>query len=179
MTSNINSQKDIFERFKAKIEELKVSLPPYGRTPGNSCAAHTLTNILDVLNKKELDAFYFNNLAVPFSGFGSYVNEKGWKGPCGAVSGAIAAIGLIIGGQEKTNPQEVPLVFTKVIQFADKFEKKFGSISCHELCGLDLTKQYSTYNKENIWQKKCVNFIYHAIELVSKLTRKDLKTKWK
>jgi len=38
MTPESNSQKDIFERFKSKIEELKVSLPPYGRKPGNSCA---------------------------------------------------------------------------------------------------------------------------------------------
>jgi len=178
MTPESNSQKDIFERFKSKIEELKVSLPPYGRKPGNSCAAHTLTNILNVLNKSEFDAFYYNNLAIPFSGFGSYVNDKGWKGPCGAVSGAIASIGIIMGGQEKTKPQDVPLVFAKVIQFADKFEKKFGSILCHELCELDLTKEYRTYNEENIWQERCCNFVYYAIELVSKLTRKDLKTKW-
>jgi hypothetical protein len=76
-------------------------------------------------------------------------------------------------------PQEVPIIFTKVIQFADKFEKKFGSLSCHDLCGLDLTKEYDKYKKERIWDKKCCNFIYFAIELVSKLTRKSLKTKWK
>lgn len=179
MTSNINSQKDVFERLKDKVEELKVSLPPVGRESGNSCAAQTLNNILQVLNKKDFDIFYYNNLAIPFSGFGSYVNEKGWKGPCGVVSGAIAAIGIIMGGQEKTKPQDVPLVFTKAIQFADKFEKKFGSISCHELCGLDLTKDYKRYKEENIWQKKCCNFVYFAIELVSKLTKRDLKTKWK
>jgi len=178
MSSTSNSQEDILQRIKIKIEELKVSLPPAGRSPGNSCAAHTLTNILDVLNERNFDSFYYNNLAVPFSGFGSYVNDKGWKGPCGAVSGAIASIGIIIGGQEKTKPQDVPMVYAKVLQFADKFEKKFGSILCHELCELDLTKEYKTYNKENIWQERCCNFIYYAIELVSKITRKDLKTKW-
>ena len=101
MESNDKSQKDIFERFQDKLEELKETLPPLGRTPGTSCAAVTFTNILDVLNLEAFKSFYFNNLAVPFSGFGSYVNDKGFKGPCGIVSGSVAAIGVIMGGQEE------------------------------------------------------------------------------
>ena len=178
MESNIKSQKDIFERFQDKIEELKETLPPLGRTPGTSCAAVTFTNILAVLNSDAFKSFYFNNLAVPFSGFGSYVNDKGFKGPCGVVSGSVAAIGVIMGGQEEIERKNVSLVFTKAMQFADKFEKKFGSVSCHDICGYDLTRDYSKYVKENIWEKTCCNFVLSAIELVMKLTRKDLKTKW-
>lgn len=179
MNQNESSKRDIIQRFKDKIQELKTTLPPEGRKFGNSCAAHTINNILEVLDSKDLGKLcYYNNLAVPFSGFGSYVNDKGWKGPCGVVVGAIIAIGIIIGGQDKIQNQEVPLVFTKTIQFADKFEKKFGSVSCHELCGYDLTKEYQKYKDANIWKKKCCNLIYFAIETVSKLTRKDLKAKW-
>jgi C_GCAxxG_C_C family probable redox protein len=179
MESNNISQKDVFERFQCKIEELKKTLPPLGRTPGTSCAAVTFTNILAILNSDVFDSFYYNNLAVPFSGFGSYVNDKGFKGPCGIVSGSIAAIGVIMGGQEKLKRENVSPVFNKAMQFADKFEKKFGSVSCHDICGYDLTKDYRTYVKENIWEKKCCNFVLSAIELVMKLTRKDLKAKWK
>ena len=178
MESHNKSQKDIFERFQDKIEELKETLPPLGRTPGTSCAAVTFTNILAVLNSDVFKSFYFNNLAVPFSGFGSYVNDNGFKGPCGVVSGSIAALGVIMGGQEELNRENVSMVFTKAIQFADKFEKKFGSVSCHDICGYDLTKDYSKYVKENIWEEKCCNFVLSAIELIMKLTRKDLKTKW-
>jgi C_GCAxxG_C_C family probable redox protein len=178
MESNDKSQKDVFERFQTKLEELKETLPPLGRTPGTSCAALTFTNILDVLNLEIFESCYFNNLAVPFSGFGSYVNDKGFKGPCGTVSGAIAALGVIMGGQEELKRENVSLVFAKAMQFADKFEKKFGSVSCHDICGYDLRTNYKTYVKENIWEKKCCNFVLSAIELVMKLTRKDLKTKW-
>ena len=178
MESNSISQKDVFERFQAKLEELKETMPPLGRTPGTSCAAVTFTNILAVLNSDAFESFYFNNLAVPFSGFGSYVNEGGFKGPCGIVSGAIAAIGIIMGGQEEIKRESASMVFAKAMQFADKFEKKFGSVSCHDICGYDLTKDYKTYVKENIWEKKCCNFVLSAIELVMKLTRKDLKSKW-
>ncbi len=178
MESNIKSEKEVFERFEAKLEELKETLPPLGRIPGTSCAALTFTNILDVLNLEIFESCYFNNLAVPFSGFGSYVNDKGFKGPCGTVTGAIAALGIIMGGQEELKRENVSLVFAKAMQFADRFEKKFGSVSCHDICGYDLTKDYKTYVKENIWEKTCCNFVLSAIELVMKLTRKDLKATW-
>lgn len=170
--------KDIFERFDEKIEQLKETLPATGRDFGNSCAAHTFNNILDVLDLKEFEKCYYNNLAIPFSGFGSYTNEKGWKGPCGVVSGAIAAIGIIMGGQEETKSQYVPLVFTKAARFAYKFEEEFGSVSCHDLCGYNLTKDYQKYKEEHIWEKKCCDLVYFAIDQVKKLTRKDLKSKW-
>ncbi len=179
MKEDNNSTKDIFQRFSDKIEELKETLPATDRDFGNSCAAHTFNNILDVLNSKEFDKCYYNNLAIPFSGFGSYINDKGWKGPCGVVSGAITAIGIIMGGQKRTDSRYVPLVFTKAIQFSYKFEEEFGSVSCHDLCGFDLTKEYQQYKEEHVWEKTCCNFVYFAIDLVRKLTRKDLKTKWK
>lgn len=179
MTSNNVSEKNVLRRFKDKIEELKTSLPPLGRERGNSCAADTLNSILEILNLKEFDSYYYNNLAIPFSGFGSYQNEKGWKGPCGIVSGAMAAIGIIMGGQERAKSEDVPMIFMKTLMFADKFEKQFGSLSCQDLCGLDLSKDYQKYVEENIWEKKCCNYLLYTVELVSKVTRKELKNKWK
>jgi hypothetical protein len=179
MNSVESPQKDIFERFKDKLEELKETLPPLGKNPGNSCAANTLDNILDVLNIKESEKHYFHNLAIPFSGFGSYETRDGWKGPCGIVSGAIAGIGIIMGGHEQTNRENVPLVFTKALRFSDKFEKKYGSLSCWDLCGHDLSKDYRKYVEDKVWEKTCHHMVIYAIEQVMKLTRKDLKTKWK
>jgi len=63
MESDIKTQKDIFERYQAKLEELKETIPPLGRTPGTSCAALTFTNILAVLDSDVFESFYFNNLA--------------------------------------------------------------------------------------------------------------------
>jgi len=179
MNSVESSEKDIFERFQDKLEELKETLPPLGRIPGNSCAANTLDNILDVLNVKDLNIDYFHNLAIPFSGFGSYETRKGWKGPCGIVSGAIAAIGVIMGGQDKTKREDVPLIFTKALRFSDKFETKYGSLSCWDLCGFDLSKDYQKYVENKGWENNCHKMVLFAIEQVMKLTRKDLKTKWK
>ena len=178
MESDQKSQKDIFERFQDKLEQLEKTLPPLGKIPGNSCAANTLDNILDVLDLKDMERSYFHNLAIPFSGFGSYETRKGWKGPCGIVSGSIAGIGIIMGGKEQTDRKDVPLVFTKALRFSDKFEKKYGSLSCWDLCGYDLSKDYSKYVETKGWEKICYKMVIFAIEQVMKLTRKDLKTKW-
>ncbi|MFW9829684.1 MAG: C-GCAxxG-C-C family protein [Candidatus Thorarchaeota archaeon] len=174
----MNSENNINLRFKNKLEELKQILPPLGKNIGHSCAATTLTNILDVLNLKDLKANYFNNLAIPFSGFASFKSETGWKGPCGAISGSIAAIGIIMGGQNKTRDMDVPIVYGKAIRFAKKFEEEFGSLNCQDLCGYDLQYHIKEYVKNRIWENKCCNFVLFAINQVSKLVRKDLKDKW-
>jgi C_GCAxxG_C_C family probable redox protein len=178
MNPETNSQNDIIIRFKKKLEDLKTILPPLGKNVGNSCAAVTLTNILDVLNLPDLRKIYYNNLMIPFSGFSSFKSKTGWKGPCGAVCGAMVAIGIIMGGQEKTKDTNVPVVYGKAIRFASKFEEKFGSLSCQDLCGYDLQYHVRDYVKNRAWENKCCNFVLFAIEQVSKLTRKELKSNW-
>ena len=90
------SKVDFRKKFQERIEELKEIFPPLGRDPGTSCAALTLTNILEILDGDELKSHFFNNLAIPFSGLASYTTQKNWKGACGAVGGAMAAIGIIM-----------------------------------------------------------------------------------
>ena len=135
----LNSLKaDIIKRFDEKLIELKDTLPPMGKSVGNSCAADTLNSIMDVLNLGEGKYSYFNNLSIPFSGFAQFKGKNGWKGPCGAISGALAAIGIIMGGQDKIKDLEVPKVYGKAIRFVKSFEEEFGSVMCEELCGFDL-----------------------------------------
>ena len=101
MNSSDSSQIDINKRFEEKLIELESLLPPLGKNIGNSCAADTLNSIIEVLDLKDAKNVYFNNLAVPFSGFAHFKGKNGWKGPCGAISGALAAIGIISGGKDK------------------------------------------------------------------------------
>ena len=178
--NEINSRRPDFNtKFKEKVEELKETLIPLGKDPGTSCAALTFTNILDVLDNEDLKSHYFNNLAIPFSGLASYTSKNNWKGACGAVGGGIAAMGIIMGGQEKAKSSEVPKIYAKAVRFASKFENKFGSLSCEEICGVNISLNMREYVKNNVWEKKCCNFVRYAVELVGKLTRKDLNEKWK
>jgi len=177
--NTINSDHiDFKQKFDEKVEELKETLIPLGKDLGTSCAALTFTSILDVLGREELKKQYFNNLATSFSGMAPFISKKGWKGPCGAVYGAIAAIGIVTGGQEKLVSYDVPKLYSKVLMFANKFENKFGSLSCEEICGYNTGTNLKEYVKNRVWEKKCCGFILYAIEKVAKLTRKELKEKW-
>lgn len=171
-------QKDDIPQFKIKLEELKKILPPLGKNRGHSCAATTLTHILEVLDLTSVNSIYFNNLAIPFSGFASFKSKSGWRGPCGAVIGALAAIGIISGGNKKIEDMDVPIVYGKAIRFALKFEQEFGSLSCQELCGYDLQYNLKDYVKDRAWENKCCKFVLFAIDQVSKIMKKELRNNW-
>ncbi|MFX1274623.1 MAG: C-GCAxxG-C-C family protein [Promethearchaeota archaeon] len=171
---------DINKHFDNKIAELEDKLPELGKKIGTSCAALVFTSILDVLGLDDFKSHYFSNLAVPFSGFGAYRSKTGWKGPCGTVSGAIAAIGVIMAGKDKMKGSEVLNTYMKVIKFASIFEKEYGSVSCADICGIDLgtPKGMEEYVKNEIWTKKCQFFVLFAIDQVRKLMEKELNKKW-
>ena len=178
MNNQNTIKEDIIKRFDDKLIELKDSLPPLGKSIGNSCAADTINSIIDILNLEERKNSYYNNLAIPFSGFAHFKGKNGWMGPCGAISGALAAIGIIMGGKEKIKDLEVPKVYGKAVRFAKSFEEEFGSVMCEELCGFDLNTDLGQYVKTRAWENKCCNFILFAVNKVSKITRKELKQNW-
>ena len=58
-------------------------------------------------------------------------------GMCGAVSGAIMSFGLVAGRDAPTDPSEN--CFALARQFMDRFEARYGSLSCRVLTDCDLT----------------------------------------
>lgn len=177
--SNVNScQNDILKRFDEKIKKLEQILPEMKSREGINCAELTLTSILDVLG---IDNFFFHNVAIPLAGgFGGYKSKKGWMGACGTVAGGCAAIGVIMGGQERIKPATQPVAMLKAAKYASDFEKEFGSVVCSQICGFDFSTPdgMAEYQKNNTWKSTCYKFVLWAIDRVRKLTKKDLKTKW-
>src|SRR5512136_1247055 len=68
------------------------------------------------------------------TGFCSGVARTG--GTCGAVSGGVMAIGLLLGRDKPGDDREV--CYEVVRRFLDVFTTRFGSISCPELTGVHL-----------------------------------------
>ena len=108
-------QPDILKRFDERIKKLEKSLPLLKN--GGNCAELTLTNVMEILG---IDNFFFHNLAIPFAGgFGGYKSKTGWMGACGAVSGGIAALGIVLGGQEKLSSEMATIATVKARKFCD------------------------------------------------------------
>lgn len=170
---------EINEKFDDKIKDLEENLP-YLKGEVN-CAVLTLTSVLEILGIPELQSFYYNNLTVPLAGgFGGFKSEKGWKGPCGAVCGGCAAIGIIIGGKEKLKFRDHMKVYQKAAIYAHNFEKEFGSVACKELCGTDFSdlNSINEYMENKVWEKQCYKYVVFGVDQVKKLTSSELKRKW-
>ncbi|MHA1491372.1 MAG: C-GCAxxG-C-C family protein [Promethearchaeota archaeon] len=170
------SKKDINLRFDEKIKEMEETLAY--RKGANNCAASTFISVLDVLG---IENYSYYNLSIPLAGgFGGFKSVKGWKGPCGAVCGACAAIGIVMGGQERTTDEDIPKIYLKAAKYVQNFEKEFGSVSCEELCGHDFSdpQGYIDYTKNKVWENKCYKYIIWAVNEVRKITKRELKKKW-
>ena len=151
---------------------------PYNHV-GTNCACLTLNNITEILG---IENNSFNNIIFPFAGgFGGYKAENGWQGACGAVCGGAAAIGLIMGGtEEKIKTENMNNVYMRGNSFCRKFEKIHGSCVCRDLSGYDMgdPNDLVEYQKNDTWSKTCYKFVISAIDLVRKLTQKELQEMW-
>ncbi|MDR2968668.1 MAG: C-GCAxxG-C-C family protein [Tannerellaceae bacterium] len=65
-----------------------------------------------------------------------------WCGrTCGAVSGALMAIGMKYGHSERNMPEQKNAMMAKKAEFEQKFTEKHGSVVCKDILGgLDLSK---------------------------------------
>jgi C_GCAxxG_C_C family probable redox protein len=108
------------------------------------------------------------NLALKTSvGFGGGFGRV--QEVCGAISGAVIALGLASGFREEDRRDKINEVYAKVRSLIDEFAARQGTIKCRELLGCDLTseegqKQFKELNlKEN-----CRSYVRLCCELLDK-----------
>jgi C_GCAxxG_C_C family probable redox protein len=90
---------------------------------------------------------------------------------CGAVTGAIMALGLKYG---KVRPEDEPAkekTYALVNELAREFKARNGTVVCKELLGCDMgTPEGMKYAKEhNFHSTKCPKYVRHAAEILDKL----------
>jgi C_GCAxxG_C_C family probable redox protein len=87
---------------------------------------------------------------------------------CGALSGGIMSIGLLLGRSIPGSP--VNAVYSRVEKLRQDFEEQFGSTSCSELLGLDLGTEegLQKYHAENM-REHCLAFTEATTRMVMAL----------
>jgi C_GCAxxG_C_C family probable redox protein len=101
------------------------------------------------------------------SGFGGGIGNTG--AVCGAVSGAVMAIGLV---KERSNSMEDWLRLAAVAQeFRRRFEAERGTINCSELTGIDFdaAEGIEQFMNSDIPQTVCFPAVGTAYRLVMEL----------
>jgi C_GCAxxG_C_C family probable redox protein len=99
-------------------------------------------------------------------GFGGGIGHTGRT--CGAVTGAVMAIGLKHGQADANDEESRQETHKLVKEFIDKFEALHGSVECRELIGYDLSDpdEFESARASGIVEKKCHGFVYDAARIL-------------
>lgn len=103
------------------------------------------------------------------TGFGGGMARLG--GPCGALTGAAAAIGLACGRTIGSDAEAKQRAYQMVGMLFDAFRLEFGSEFCTELCGYDLSTPEGVkhFTENDTHRKVCTTFVLRAVELLSEV----------
>ncbi len=100
------------------------------------------------------------------TGFCSGMARTG--GQCGAVSGAMMAIGLANGRRAPGDP--VDANYMLIQELMQRFEERFGSTNCWELIGVDMrTPQGQATFLEQHLIERCKEYVRGAADIASAL----------
>ena len=125
-------------------------------TTGYNCAEATLLSVAKVLDIQCQD------IPRMASGFGGGIGRYGEI--CGAVSGAVMAIGFLHGRKEKIDSASKEKIYAIVKEFVSRFEVKFNCLRCRDLTGCDmLTEEGVQKAKElNVHKGICTEAVAFA-----------------
>jgi C_GCAxxG_C_C family probable redox protein len=91
------------------------------------------------------------------------------QAPCGAISASVVSLGLHhrcpLTDKQRTKQSRLE-ARQDANMLVGAFTEKFGSITCHDLLGLDFSKpeEYRQFQESNISQEKCDKFVQFVIE---------------
>ena len=100
-------------------------------------------------------------------GFGGGIGRL--QETCGAVSGAVMALGLYSRFTETDGRPKINEVYTKAHNFVDEFTGKMGTAKCRDLLNCDLgTEEGQKFFRENNLKDKCRACVSLCCELLDK-----------
>ncbi|MCQ2452349.1 MAG: C-GCAxxG-C-C family protein [Oscillospiraceae bacterium] len=133
---------------------------------GMDCGQLVAMNFADEMG---LEIPAAQQLASAFGG-GMYSGET-----CGAVCGALLALGAHYGFHEPFSRADKAAVHDKTLAFLNRFKELHGSITCRDLLGHDLSTPdgMAAIREKGLMQTVCPRCVYDAIEIVEELFDED------
>jgi C_GCAxxG_C_C family probable redox protein len=153
----------------SKEKTLEVAMELY-RVREHNCGESVSSALASALG---LDATLFLKAGTPFGG--GFGGEH--KYFCGALTSAVLATGLALG---RTSPEESrEPAYSVATQIRKDFEAEFGSINCHEICGLSAASgdEWSIpYEEKKIRENRCQQFVRFTVQRWYDLVAAQLET---
>ncbi|KYK33824.1 MAG: C_GCAxxG_C_C family protein [Theionarchaea archaeon] len=128
---------------------------------GYNCAESVLLGLSDFLNEP------CDCIPRIATGFGGGMKTGS---VCGAVSGAVIAIGLHYGRKTAQDTEKRDLCYERVQEFLSAFKREHQTIICRDLLGVDITTEEgrTQYKKGNL-HKKCESCVATAFRIARTL----------
>jgi C_GCAxxG_C_C family probable redox protein len=92
---------------------------------------------------------------------------------CGAVTGAVMAIGLISGSSQADDTLQKEKVYSLTREFIDRFNTKHGTLKCSELLGHSLSTEEDRKEARelNLFETVCNNCVTDAVKILDEMLR--------
>ena len=105
-------------------------------------------------------------------GFGGGVGRS--DNLCGAVSGAVMALGLKYGAEKASEKEKKELCYSKVGEFISSFRNKYGEVSCTGLlgCNMSTPEGMAEAKAKEVHTKVCPKFVEFAANYLEGLEGK-------
>lgn len=128
-----------------------------------NCAESTLMGLVEAF---EMDCPCSPRIATAFGG-----GMGGCGEVCGALTGAMMALGLKFGRDSAADLDAKALTYGKVRELFAAFREKFGSIQCFDLIGIDLTtpEGLQKATELDLHNNVCPDFVAFAAEEAARL----------
>lgn len=103
------------------------------------------------------------------TGFGGGIARTG--NTCGAVTGAIAIIGLHAGSDRAGDTAAKENTYRLVREFIAEFEDAFGSINCVDLvgCHIGTPSGHDQARKNGVFENVCPRFVDGAVDILDRI----------
>jgi C_GCAxxG_C_C family probable redox protein len=133
---------------------------------GFNCAQAVLLAFAEESGLSRLDA-----LRVA-GAFGGGMGRSG-TGPCGALSGALMALGLRFAKTEAEDDAARDRCYAEGRAFLEAFQARCGGLSCRDLLGHDVSTSegYQAARDTGAFQSRCPALLRAAVDLVEEATR--------
>lgn len=129
---------------------------------GFNCAQAVFTALAEPMG-------FDRKIALKIAGpFGGGIGRSGET--CGAVTGALMALGLKHGFYEP-DPQAKERIYALTREYLHRFRERYGAVACKALIGVDLStpEGLQKAREQAIFSTRCNQFIASAIEIADTL----------
>lgn len=130
---------------------------------GFNCAQAVFSTVAEVAG---LDTGTAARAATAFGGGMARMGST-----CGAVTGALMAIGLARGNDLPADKESKEKVYVLAREFVERFKARHGSIVCRELLGCDIgtTEGHERAKEQGLFDSVCSKLVEDSVRIVEEM----------